>query len=319
MVSIADEDRHISINVNLTIIARRFKLKRQSGRKSDERLAFRRPLPSINSASPESREVYDEIKKRTGHVPEIYTVKALADNPSWLKLLHRWVFQWPQGCALDEKTKELVGLAKSIALTWEPGVLTNIEGALAAGATSNEITEATLVASTVAGLADLDQALSAGHFEVISDDGADSSLSASVRRVYDDAIAILGGVPETYRFKILIENPDWLNAVHESTKILYLDGVLERRARTLVSLGASAARRWERGIREHVDHALQSGASPRMIADVLCSIYKTSVSIGVETGFGVPCSIPEMSGFRLLKDYYPKQNAFSRSKTKTRS
>jgi alkylhydroperoxidase/carboxymuconolactone decarboxylase family protein YurZ len=288
-------------------------------RKGDEQLAFRKPLESIKSVSPESRKIYDEIERQSGSVPEIYRVKALADNPPWLRVLHNSVFQWPQGCALDEKTKELVGLGKSIGHLWEPGVLTNIEGAIDAGATPKEITETILIASAVVGLADLDHAFRAAHFEIIGNGAAQIIPDVSVHRVYDDALATMGKVPELYRFKILTENPDWLKAIHESAKIRYTNEVLERKAKALICLGASAAKRWDRGIEEHLEFALECGATPREIADVLCSTYKTAVSIGVQTGFSVPCSIPEMSGFRLLRDYYSKPNSSARSKQKNKS
>jgi alkylhydroperoxidase/carboxymuconolactone decarboxylase family protein YurZ len=294
-------------------------LKHKTKPRSNKRLAFRQTLESTASLNPESKKIYDEVKRRSGQLPEIYRIKALADNPAWLRLLHSSVFQWPKSCALDEKTKELVGLAKSIGHLWEPGVLTNVEGAIDAGATSNEITETILVASTVIGLADVDHALRAGHFEVIDDSHLQARPESSVQRVYDDALATFGKVPELYRFNILVENPDWLRAIHESAKIRYTDGVLGKRTKALICLGTSAAKRWDKGIEEHLALALKWGALPREIADVLCSTYKTAVSIGVQTGFSVPCSIPEMSGFKLLKDYYSKQDSTKRLSKRKRS
>jgi alkylhydroperoxidase/carboxymuconolactone decarboxylase family protein YurZ len=291
-------------------------LKHRLTRKTDERLSFRKPIKSIASANPESRKIYSEIERKSGSVPEIYQVKALADNPTWLRLLNGTVFQWPKRCALDEKTKELVGLAKSIGHLWEPGILTNIEGAIEAGATSEEITEAILLASIVIGLADLDHALRAGHFETIMDDSAKTvaEFDASVQGVYDDAMAKMERVPELYQFRILAENADWLKLIHESAKIRYTHGVLGRKTKALICLGASAAKRWDRGIEEHLEYALKSGATSREIADVLISTYKTAVSIGVQAGFSVPCSIPEMNGFKLLKDYYSESSAGSKRK-----
>jgi alkylhydroperoxidase/carboxymuconolactone decarboxylase family protein YurZ len=291
-------------------------LKQQAKPETDERLSFRRPIKSIASANPESRRIYIEIKRKLGSVPEIYQVKALADNPTWLRLLNGTVFQWPQRCALDEKTKELVGLAKSIGHLWEPGIITNIEAAIDGGATSKEITETILLASIVIGLADLDHALRAGHFETIMDDSPKTlaEFDASVQRVYEDAMANMERVPELYRFRILAENADWLKLIHESAKIRYTHGVLGRKTKALICLGASAAKRWDRGIEEHLEYALKSGATSREVADVLISTYKTAVSIGVQAGFSVPCSIPEMSGFKLLKDYYSKSTAGSGQK-----
>jgi alkylhydroperoxidase/carboxymuconolactone decarboxylase family protein YurZ len=291
-------------------------LKHKLTRKTDERLAFRQPIKSITAANPESKKIYSEIERKSGGIPEIYLVKALADNPNWLKLLNGTVFQWPQRCALDEKTKELVGLAKSIGHLWEPGILTNIEGAIDAGATSEEITETILLASIILGLADLDYALHEGHFEAIKDDPSQAAaeFDSSVQRVYEDARTNMKRVPELYRFRILAENEDWLKLIHESAKIRYASGFLGQKTRSLICLGASAAKRWGSGIEEHLEYALKSGATPREVADVLISTYKTAVSIGVQAGFSVPCSIPEMSGFRLLKDYYSKSSPKSKQK-----
>jgi len=285
-------------------------------RKADERLSFRQPIKSDAHTNPESTKIYGEIKRKSGSIPKIYQVKALADNPIWLRLLNGTVFQWPQRCALDEKTKELVGLAKSIGHLWEPGILTNIEGAIEAGATSEEITETILLASIVLGLADLDHGLRAGHFETIKEDSTKTVTEAdvSVQRVYDDSIATMERIPELYRFRILVENPDWLKLIHESAKIRYTRGVLEQKTKALICLAASAAKRWDRGIEEHLEYSLRSGATSREVADVLISTYKTAVSIGVQAGFSVPCSIPEMSGFKLLKDYYSESSAESRQK-----
>jgi alkylhydroperoxidase/carboxymuconolactone decarboxylase family protein YurZ len=284
-------------------------LKGRSRQRCDKRLSFRKPVESYETVSSRSRKIYAEIMRRSGALPEIYLVRALADNPRWLRLLHKTVFQWPRDCALDEKTKELVGLAKSIGHLWESGVLTNIEGAINAGATSEEITETILIASMVIGLADIDHALRATHFRIIGNGRSQATSDGSVQRVYDDASAVFGSVPDLYRSEILVQNPDWLQAVHESAKIRYTDGVLGKKTKALICLGASAAKRWDKGIEDHLKLALKLGARPREIADVLCSTYKTAVSIGIQTGFSVPCSIPEMSGFRLLKDYYAKPHS----------
>jgi alkylhydroperoxidase/carboxymuconolactone decarboxylase family protein YurZ len=289
-------------------------LKLESKRKEDRRLTFRKPVKSIRTTNPQSRAIYDQISGKSGSVPEIYLVRGLADTPKWLRLVHKFIFQWPRNCVLDEKTKELVGLAKSIGHLWEPGILTNIEGAIDAGATSEEITETILIASMVIGLADVDYALRTAHYETIGDDLPQTTPDDSVQKVYDDALAVFGSVPDLYRSEILVQNSDWLQAVHESAKIRYTDGVLGKKTKALICLGASAAKRWDKGIEEHLTLALKSGAQPREIADVLCSTYKTAVSIGIQTGFSVPCSIPVMNGFRLLKDYYAKPDSTRRSK-----
>ena len=280
------------------------------GRRKGNQLAFRSLIDPAKCSNAQSRRIYEEVFKESGRVPEIYRVKGLADNASWLRLVHDSIFQWPPSCSLDEKTKELVGLAKSIAYLWEPGVLTNIEGALEAGAASDEIVETILVASTVSGLADVETVLRAASAQLTEVGSARSAdTNRQIEEIHDDARKSIGSIPELYTAKLMVENADWLAAIHRSTKIQYSPGILDRRTKALVCLAASAAKGWDRGIREHFSLALKSGATMREITDVLVSVYKTAASIGIQVGFGVPCSIPGIHGFKLLRDYYSKQKS----------
>jgi len=279
-------------------------------RKKTDALAFRNLVDPAKAADPESRKIYDRLLRESGKVPEIYRVRAFADNAKWLKLVDKYIFRWPQSCSLDEKTKELVGLAKSIAYLWEPGVLTNIEGALEGGAASDEIVEAILVASTISGLADVERALCVGSAQLTGAGSAPSTdMDRQIQEIHDDARKTIGSIPELYTAKLMIENADWLAAIHQSTKVQYSLGTLDRRTKALVCLAASAAKGWDRGIREHFSLALKSGATVKEITDVLASVYKTAASIGIQVGFGVPCSIPEIPGFKLLRDYYSKRKS----------
>lgn len=285
-------------------------MRRSITRKKTDALAFRNLVDPAKAADPESRKIYDRLLRESGKLPEIYRVRAFADNAKWLRLVDKYIFRWPQSCSLDEKTKELVGLAKSIAYLWEPGVLTNIEGALEAGAASDEITEAILVASTVSGLADVETAVCVASAQLTEPGSASSAdTDRQIQEIHDDARKTIGSIPELYTAKLMVENADWLTAIHRSAKIQYSLGALDRRTKALVCLAASAAKGWDRGIREHFSLALKSGATMREITDVLVSVYKTAASIGIQIGFGVPCSIPEIPGFKLVRDYYSKQKS----------
>ena len=282
-------------------------------KKTRNTLAFRSLVDPSDVANQEYRRFYRELQKQ-GKIPEVYRVKALADNPRLLKLLHDSIFMngWPESCALDKRTQRLLGLAKSIAHLWEPGVVHNIEGALQCGATSEQITETILVSSMVLGLADADSA-----FRASSRNWNESNLieetavvDREVRRVYDDAKKNFGSVPELYRRKCLVENPDWLVKIHSSANMRYTSGPLDQKTKALICLAASAAKQWEEGIHEHLRFALRSGATSKEIADVLSSTYKTAASTGVLLGFSVPC-VPEIPGFKVLYDYYVKRRSRS--------
>jgi alkylhydroperoxidase/carboxymuconolactone decarboxylase family protein YurZ len=283
------------------------------------RFAFRSLVDPESCENRQSRRTYEKIVKESGKVPEIYRVKALADNPDWLNLLHNSIFRWPPLCSLDEKTKELVGIAKSIAYLWEPGVLTNIEGALDGGATSDEITETILVASTISGFANAEKVISAVPAQLTKPSLRRSLQEArEARRIHDDARKTTGSVPALYRSRLMLANVDWLAAIHRSTKILYSHERLDPRSKALIRLAASAAKGWERGIQEHSRLALKSGATMREITDVLASVYKTTASIAIQVGFGVPCSIPENQGYKLLRDHYSKHQIDDARRTRGR-
>lgn len=271
--------------------------------------AFRSLVDPRKVTNPETKRIYRKLREQ-GKIPEIYRVKALADNPQLLKLLHDSIFinGWPQSCSLDEKTRKLLGLAKSMAHVWEPGIVHNIEEGLRCGATSEQIAETIFVASMVLGLADVDVALraSASAWAESSVIQATAVADGQVQKIYDDAKKTFGDIPELYTRKCLIENPDWLAKIHWSARIRYTAGTLDQKTKALICLATSAAKHWEQGIREHINFALRSGATVREITDVLSSTYKTAASAGVLIGFSVPC-VPEMAGFKVLYDYYARR------------
>jgi alkylhydroperoxidase/carboxymuconolactone decarboxylase family protein YurZ len=280
-------------------------VKRKNRSQSRKSLAFRDLIDPSKARNPEAARIYRELRQESRSVPEIYRVKALADNPGWLRLLDESIFRWPESSVLDDKTRELVGLAKSIAYHWEPGVLTNIEGVLEAGGTAEEITETVLLASSVLGLAELEIVVGTDLPEGTADPSGSHS-STAVGEIRNEAVELFGEIPELYNSKLLSENPDWFAAVHKISKLRYARGILDPKTRALVCLAASAATHWDRGIREHSRMARKSGARVAEIVDVLCSIYKTAASIGVQMGFSVPCDIPRTRGFVLLADHYRK-------------
>jgi alkylhydroperoxidase/carboxymuconolactone decarboxylase family protein YurZ len=234
-------------------------------------------------------------------IPTIYKVRALAENPEFLKLIHDSVLQWPKSNSLDAKTMELVGLAKSIAHNWEPGVLTNIEGAIEAGASEKELVEAILVTSSVLALADLDSALEVGDAQTQHNS---MGKTPGIEKIVEEAREKFTQVPEFYSTQIARENPDWLKSVHGLAKVRYSKGVLDNKTKALICLATSAVKHWSEGVREYVQYALRSGATKKEIADVLLSTHKTAGVIGIQMGLGVPCSVPQMPGFRLIADHY---------------
>jgi alkylhydroperoxidase/carboxymuconolactone decarboxylase family protein YurZ len=291
-----------------------------SQRRRSSPIAFRDLVDPASAKDSGSREIYERIQRESGKIPEIYRVRAFAENSRWLKVLDSSVFRWPQSCSISDKTRELVGLAKSIAYLWEPGVLTNIEGALEAGATSDEVLETIALASIVTGLADLDRVLHAvpPDFTLTAEAAVSSEKETGDRGLSGDQENALHDFAALHGLKPLMANQDWLSGIHQSAKTVYERGALDLKTAALVCLAASAGKCWDKGIQEHIGRAVRSGATEGEVVDVVASVYKTRVSIGVQMGFSVPCSIPSTSGFKVLNDYYSQRKGRTRRSVRGR-
>jgi AhpD family alkylhydroperoxidase len=105
------------------------------------------PLIEYADASPEVREVFDDIK-RTRNIPDVNNFwKALANHPAALKQVWEEVKQVMAPGALDPLTKELIYVAVSATNGCEYCTATHTASARNKGATQEQIAEALAVAA----------------------------------------------------------------------------------------------------------------------------------------------------------------------------
>jgi len=98
-------------------------------------------LLSENEATGKAKEIFEDIKRHFGMVPNFFSAQAAVD-PEWLEL--NWnrtkkIMLTPG--ALDRKTKELVALTVSLVNRCQYCCLAHEAMALMAGATEREINE----------------------------------------------------------------------------------------------------------------------------------------------------------------------------------
>ena len=239
-------------------------------------------------------------------MPGYFSARGLLKDPDWVDSYLSIVLQWPSSCTIKVEDRQLIGLAKSLGFMWEPGILNHTDLALETGSTPEQVTETIRTTAAVVGLADLDRALrSQGTFAKL-----DSKKSKVLRKVS----SYFGTVPPNFRRKMIFEDSDWLkdflnvvSPAYESSSI-----VLNPSVRAMISLAACSVVGWEEGIAMYSKAALRFGAKGSEIHDVIKSVFKTSVSNSMASGFRSPCHIPNLERYRTILSSYVENGALAK-------
>lgn len=106
-------------------------------------------LVSDEEASPEVRQIFEQIKQQVGMVPP--TIRAMANKPEYLKIYFEKM-QFVMGSGkIDGKTKLLMALTVSILNNCETCITQYTSKAKAAGMTDEELIELLSVIDLVGG------------------------------------------------------------------------------------------------------------------------------------------------------------------------
>jgi AhpD family alkylhydroperoxidase len=98
-------------------------------------------LLSDNEATGQTKELFDEIKKKMGMVPNFFRAQA-ANDPEWAKInFNRWKYVMGETHKLDRKTKELIALAVSLVNRCEYCCNAHTMAAKMTGSSEEEINE----------------------------------------------------------------------------------------------------------------------------------------------------------------------------------
>lgn len=244
------------------------------------------------------RAIQDVAAKVYGKIPELFRVKGLVDDPEWYETFFEVAMQWPPSCGLDEKTRHFMGLAKSLAYLWKPGILAHLEFCRRAGASQGEVSEVIKVAAVCLGLGNLEVALAALDDAVTNERhllSADRIEDERTLEIVEDAKRLMGETPPVYLSRYIVEDPYWLELLHDAVSVLFNPGALDAKTKHLLCVAVSSISRWQGGVRRHARLALDSGATRREVADVIKSSFKTGLSVGTQAGYSTPCFVPPES------------------------
>ncbi len=223
-------------------------------------------------------------------------------DADWVDAYISAVMQWPKDCTLSTKDRQLVGLAKSLASSWEPGILNHTDLALASGSGAEAVSEVLRATSIVVGLANLDRATQ-GMTTCVPRKRA--ALLLKPLREY------FGSIPEVFTRELVLEDIEWLRRLLTVTKPAYdsRTEVIDPRLRSLVCLAAASVMGWGDGVRSCSRSAEKFGATKGEVADVVKSVFKTSVSNAMAAGFRTPCHIPRLDRYRTILSAYAAAGA----------
>ncbi len=244
--------------------------------------------------------------------PDYLAAKGILRDQQWVESYFSMVLQWPKTCSISLRERQLVGLAKSLAFNWEPGILNHIDLALKTGSTPEQVTEVIKAAAAVVGLARLEMAVSAVSTVKRPDlDHLDSRLRNALKRVK----IYFQTLPSCFMYEIILEDPEWLAELLTAARPAYdiSPDVLAPKARSLVCLAAAAVMSWSDGTKLYSAASRRFGATNSEIHDVVKSVFKTAVSNAMAAGFRTPCHIPNLTRYRTMLSAYVENGG---SKTK---
>jgi len=232
----------------------------------------------------------------------------LSDH-EWTQAYISLVLQWPKTCKIPSRERHLIGLAKALAFAWEPGILNHTDLALKMGYTPEQIAEVMKAVSVTLGLARL---------AAVSDSmGENRRLDPGTVRALSGVKSYFGVVPSLFKQRLVTEDRSWLDDLLVVTRPAWEagPGALDPKLRALACLAASACAGWKEGTKLYSQAAKRFGATEKDTADVIRSVFKTTVSNSMAAGFRTPCHIPSLERYQTILSAYVSKGALTNKRT----
>jgi alkylhydroperoxidase/carboxymuconolactone decarboxylase family protein YurZ len=240
-------------------------------------------------------------------IPDYFSAKGMLRDQNWIEAYISTVLQWPKSCRLSVRDRQLIGLAKSLAFSWEPGILNHTDLALRTGSSPEQVSEVLKTTAMTVGLAQLDRAIQGLP---------KARLRGPTLEALKPIEEYFGEMPRCFRSRVVLEDRQWLEQLLQVSQPAYdaRPDVIDPHVRALVCLAAAAVLGWEDGIRLYGIAAKRFGARDGEISDVVKSVFKTAVSNAMAEGFRVPCHIPRLEEYRTILSAYAEKGAFAKRK-----
>lgn len=240
------------------------------------------------------KEIFDQLIKGFHKVLPVYRVRNFVRDPEWMETYHEQIMYKFTPKHLDYKTLMFVEFAADIAARWEYCIGGAYDKCLiAAGMTHDQINKTIKLVSACAAMSYLE----AGFDVFAHEDDEELAFIGLVKegevsdegvlQIYKEAREIFGTVPELYRVRSLVSDPEWLEVFHSSIKLYFSPDVLDKKTIHLICLGALTVLQSHHGARRHMKMALRSGATPDEISEAVRGCYVNAYVFNTSAGFGM--------------------------------
>ncbi len=243
--------------------------------------------------SPRVREIFDQLIAGFHKVLPVYRVKSFVEDPEWMEIYHQQIMHKFTPKHLDYKTLMLVEFAADIAARWEYCIGGAYDMCLvAAGITPLQVNKVIKLVSACAAMSYLEAGFDvyAQKDEELSFMGLvnpDEVKDGKLQSIFQEAIEIFGRVPEVYRVRSLVDDPDWMQVFHSSIMHYFSPDVLDLKTMHLICITALTVLQSSNGVKRHAKMALKAGAKPEEISEAIRGCYVNAYVFNTSAGFGI--------------------------------
>ncbi|NOZ69324.1 MAG: hypothetical protein GXP46_08815 [Deferribacteres bacterium] len=240
------------------------------------------------------RQIFEQLRQGFGKVLPAYRAKGLVDDPEWMGAYHSLIMNKFTPRNLDMKTLMLIEFGADVAARWEYCIVGAYQMCLAAaGITPEEVGKTIKLVCAMTGMSYLE-----AGFDVFSPEKRDQAdfrrvlepeevTDGRIREMYEEVRGFFGMVPEIYRVKGLVDDPEWLHVFHSALMIYTRPEVLDLKTMHLICIVVLSVLQNRHAVQRHIDAALNAGAKPVEISEAIRGCYVNAAVYGTSAGFGI--------------------------------
>ncbi len=240
------------------------------------------------------KQIFEQLKQGFGKVLPVYRAKGLVDDPEWMGAYHSLIMNKFTPRNLDFKTLMLIEFAADVAARWEYCIVGAYQMCLsAAGITPAEVNKTIKLVCAMVGMSYLE-----AGFDVFSAEKKDAAdfrrllepeevADGKIREMYEEVSRFFGKVPEIYRVKSLVDDPEWLQVFHSALMLYTRHEVLDLKTMHLICIVVLSVIQNSHAVKRHIDAALNAGAKSGEISEAVRGCYVNAAVYNTSAGFGI--------------------------------
>ncbi len=239
------------------------------------------------------KEIFGQLLQGFGKVLPVYRAKGLVDDPKFMQTYHGLIMNKFMPKNIDFKTLMLLEFASDVAARWEYCVVGAYQMCLAvAGVNPEEVNAAIKLVTVAVGMSYLEASYDVYGAKKDSSDfrrlvEINEVSDQRIKTMYEEVKEFFGVVPELYRVKCLVDDPDYLQAFHSALMEYTKPSVLDLKTMHLILIVALTIMRNGGAVKRHSDAAMKAGATAAAISETIRGCYVNAAVFSTAAGFAI--------------------------------